>query len=90
MIRIEPHVVWQDVPGELVLYDQHGNAYHALDRIGSDIWRLIAAGKDEAAASVDLVARYDAPPERIENDVATFVADARAKGLLSDGGPIAP
>jgi len=89
MIRIEPHVVWQDVPGELVLYDQHGNAYHALDRIGSDIWRLLASGGDVDAAVADLAQRYDAPAERIEADVVQFVAEARGKGLLSDAEPTA-
>jgi len=89
MIRIEPHVVWQDVPGELVLYDQHGNAYHALDRVGSDIWRLLAGGGDIDAAVADLAQRYDASAERIEADVVQFVADARGKGLLSDAEPTA-
>jgi hypothetical protein len=90
MIRIEPHVVWQDVPGELVLYDQQGNAYHALDRTGSDIWRLLARGTDTSAAAAELAQRYDAPVERIEEDIVRFVADARGKGLLTDVQPIAP
>jgi hypothetical protein len=82
MIRIEQHVVWQNVPGELVLYDQRANAYHALDRTGSDIWRLIARGSDTGAAAADLAERYDAPIERIEADIVRFVTDARAKGLI--------
>ena len=86
MIHIEPHVVWQDVPGELVLYDQRGNAYHCLDRTGSDIWRLLARGLDPTAIAEDLAQRYDALPGRIAGDVERFVADVRAKRLIVEGG----
>jgi hypothetical protein len=87
MIRVEPHVVWQDVPGELVLYDQQGNAYHCLDRTGSDIWRLLAERGDVTTVTDELARRYDAAPERIEADVRRFVADVRSKGLVGDTGP---
>lgn len=84
MISVTSHVVWQDVPGELVLFDQQGNAYHALDAIGSEIWRQLAANGDVDAVIADLTERYDAPPERIAEDVRGFVATARDKGLLTD------
>lgn len=84
MLRIAPHIAWNNVEGELALFDSRDGTYHALNGSAAAIWRAIAAGHDEAGIVDALAARFDAPRAAIVENVAEFVASARAKGLLED------
>lgn len=84
MLRIAPHIAWNNVEGELALFDSRDGSYHALNGSGAAIWRAIAAGHDEPGIVDALAAQFDAPRAEIAGNVAEFVAMARAKGLLED------
>jgi len=81
-LTIPAHIFWQDVPGELAVFDSENESYHALNGSAAAIWREIAGGADEATAAARLAETYGAPRVEIDEDVAAFVADALAKGLL--------
>ena len=75
--------MWQDVPGELALFDARTETYSALNGSAAAIWREIASGAD-VETMVDRLARaHDVPVAVMADDVAAFVADALAKGLLA-------
>ena len=40
--RIPDHIVWQDVPGELALFDARDQTYSALNGSAAAIWREVA------------------------------------------------
>ncbi|MFA5963004.1 MAG: PqqD family protein [Sphingomonas sp.] len=82
-LSIPDHVSWQNVPGELALFDTRDGRYHALNGTAADIWRAIAAGRDVTAIVADLRARHDVPAGEIEQAVDGFIAAAREKGLLA-------
>ena len=84
LLTIAPHIAWNNVEGELALFDTRNGSYHALNPSGAEIWRAIAAGQDEAQAAGALAARYHAPHAEILADIRAFIADARARGLLED------
>lgn len=80
------HVVWNDVEGELILFDSRDGCYHALNEVGSHIWREIAHGRPLPHIINDLCGRYDGDETAIRNGVRVFLSSARAKGLLHSGG----
>lgn len=82
-ISISDHISWQNVPGELALFDVRDGRYHALNGTAAEIWRGIAAGQEPAEIAADLRARHDASPGEIEQAVDDFIAAARDKGLLA-------
>ncbi len=82
-LSIPDHVSWQNVPGELALFDLRDGCYHALNGTAAEIWRAIAAGQDAPDIIAGLRARHDAPAGEIEQAVADFIATARDKGLLA-------
>lgn len=84
MLRIAPHIAWNNVEGELALFDSRDGTYHALNGSGAAIWRAIAAGQGQPDIVDSLAARFDAPRAAIEANVAEFIAAARARGLLED------
>lgn len=82
-LSIPDHVSWQNVPGELALFDLRDGRYHALNGTAAAIWRAIAAGQAPADIVAGLHARHDAPEGEIEQAVDDFIAEARDKGLLA-------
>jgi hypothetical protein len=84
LLRIAPHIAWNNVEGELALFDSRDGTYHALNGTGAAIWREIAAGHGQPGIVDRLATRFDAPRAAIEASVAEFIAAARAKGLLED------
>lgn len=84
MPRIASHIAWNNVEGELALFDSRDGSYHALNGSGAEIWRAIAAGLDEAAIAEALAAAHDAPRALVAEDVRDFLVRARAAGLLDD------
>lgn len=84
MLRIAPHIAWNNVEGELALFDSRDGSYHALNGSGAAIWRAIAAGHDQPGIVEALAAQFDAPRAAIEASVVEFVAAARARGLLEN------
>lgn len=84
MLTISTHVAWNNVEGELALFDSRDGTYHALNGSGAAIWRAIAAGHDRTGIVNSLAAQFDAPRAAIEENVADFIAAALAKGLLEE------
>jgi hypothetical protein len=82
-LSIADHISWQNVPGELALFDVRDGRYHALNGTAAEIWRCIAAGQSPSDIVAGLRARHDAPDGEIEQAVDAFIATARDKGLLA-------
>ena len=82
---IPEHIVWQDVPGELALFDARDQTYSALNGRAAAIWREVARGGDADTIVRTLAERYDVPDHAIAPDVTAFLTDAITRGLLVTG-----
>ncbi len=82
-LSIPDHISWQNVPGELALFDVRDGRYHALNGTAADIWRGIAAGRSAPEIVADLQARHDVPGDEIAQAVEEFICAAQGKGLLA-------
>ena len=82
MLRIPTYITWQDVDGELALFDERDDRYHLLNGTAAAIWRGIAAGADRAGLIDRIAAGFNVQPEEIVADVDTFIEAAMAQGLL--------
>ena len=84
-LSIPEYVVWQNVEGELVLFDSRDGSYHALNGTAATIWRRVAEGMTTGTICETLAATHDAPRPTIEREVDAFVEAALAKALLQAG-----
>ena len=82
-LSIRDYVSWQNVPGELALFDLRDGSYHVLNGSAAAIWRAIAAGQTKPEIIAALCSSHDAPADEIAQAVEAFIDNARAKGLLS-------
>jgi hypothetical protein len=86
LIKISSAIAWNNVEGELAVFDPRDGRYHALNGSAAAIWRGIAEEQPIPTIVARLAERHGAPPERIAADVSAFVATALDKGLLESSG----
>ena len=83
--RIPDDVIFRELDGEAVVLNLDTGIYFGLDAVGTRIWRLLEERKPLKTVLDTLVDEYDAPPERLRNDLLAFVERLTGKGLLSLG-----
>lgn len=84
--KITPHtdVVWRLVEGEVVLLNVMSGQYYSLDAVGSRVWELIPTeGAVLGTVCATLAQEFDAPVERIQQDVETLVGHLLAADLIT-------
>jgi Coenzyme PQQ synthesis protein D (PqqD) len=84
--RLTPakHVVSTMHGTRTVLLDSRSGHYYGLDEVGTRIWQLAEAGFDPSSIAQKLAQEYDAPPERLEQDVHEFINELMHSRLLEE------
>lgn len=77
-------VHWTDAGRELVIFDRVSGHYHALNGTAAAIWRALGDGQTAPAIIDILIERYDMARDAIAADVASFLSQALAAGLISE------
>jgi len=67
-------VLVQEVGGEAVLLDLASERYFGLDPVGTRIWALLDRGQPLQQVLDTLCDEYDAPRERLHEDLLDLVA----------------
>lgn len=67
---------------EIVLLAPALDEYVALDAIGRRVWELLETARSVEELSATLAEEFDAPAERIAADVAPFLDELVAGGLV--------
>ena len=90
MLSLQPRVypddsvICAELDGEMVLLNINSGVYFGLDEIGSDIWKLLTDGADADAIVAALLENYDVERDELQGDVAAFIRQLTAKGLLRE------
>jgi hypothetical protein len=83
--KIPDEVIFRELDGEAVVLNLDTGIYFGLDAVGTRIWRLIEERKPLRTVLDTLIDEYEAPPDRLQRDLLTFVEHLNGKGLLSLG-----
>jgi coenzyme PQQ synthesis protein D (PqqD) len=75
-------VEWREVEGELIALERSESVYLAGNQSATILWRALAAGTTEAALADLLVSTFGIAIETARADVARFLHDLSARGLL--------
>jgi hypothetical protein len=76
-------LTWQVLGDAVVVLDLATSQYLQLNTSGAVLFQLLADGADDAGLALALEQRYGLAPEAAVTDVADFLADLRAQGLLA-------
>ncbi|WP_374248646.1 PqqD family protein [Thermomonas sp.] len=77
------HVLSQDGDNQAVLLDLAGERYFGLNQVGTRIWQLLGETPSLPDVHARLCAEFDAPPERIQQDLLALVEQLQAAGLIT-------
>jgi hypothetical protein len=78
-----PNVQGTTLDGETVLLDLSTGRYYTLNRVGSAIWKACNGSQSIQAIQATLCGRFDAPPERIADDLFALVTHLSHEGLIT-------
>jgi coenzyme PQQ synthesis protein D (PqqD) len=77
-----PHVISENIDGEVVLVNLGKGLYYSTDQVGADLWGLLEAGHNVRTIGNAISARYDGEPEKITAAVVAFLAELLQEELI--------
>lgn len=78
-----PNVQGTTLDGETVLLDLSTGRYYTLNRVGTAMWEACTGAQSLQAIHTILCGRFDAPPDRIADDLFALVTHLSHEGLLT-------
>ncbi len=78
-----PNVQGTTLDGETVLLDLSSGRYYTLNRVGTAIWEHCTGGNSLRSIHEALCKRFEAPAERIADDLLALVTQLGHEGLLT-------
>lgn len=75
-------IAWQQVENEIVCLDLVTSRYLSVNATGAVIWPLLVEGSDTEDLELRLVSAFDIDRAAAARDVALFIGDLSARGLV--------
>lgn len=73
---------WQTLDDEVIVLDLHGSRYLKLNGTAATLWRLLTEPRERTDMVNALLEQYDVDETQARRDVAAFLEDLRARGLV--------
>ena len=86
MLRLrDDRLEWRELEGEVLALDDATRVYLSVNRTGTVLWPLLAAGATREQLLARLVERFDVDEDAARPDLGAFLASLEAKSLLARG-----
>lgn len=82
--EVSSDAVFRELEGEAVILDLASGTYYGLNEVGTRIWALLAAGRDEAAIAGALHEEFDVSLGGARADVAALASELLSRGLIRE------
>lgn len=82
-VRVRDTVVARPLREEMVLLDLDSGIYYSLNPLGALIWSHLERGATPAAIIAAITAEYDVQPDVAAADLQAFLAELRARNLVT-------
>jgi hypothetical protein len=81
--KISEDAVANAVGDEMVILHLENSNYYGLDPVGTVLWQGLSSGKKPTEVCDDILERFEAERERVEQDIARFLVDLEQNDLIS-------
>ncbi len=82
-VSVPEGVLFRDLAGEAVLLELESGRYYGLNETGTRMWSLLAEHERVEEVLEVLFQEYDAPPERLRQELHQFIATLASRKLLN-------
>ena len=73
---------WRRIEGDIVALDLRRSEYLSVNATGAKLWEMLAEGATEESLREHLCQQFDVDAKLAERDVAAFLAELDAAGLV--------
>jgi len=80
--QIPEHVLFTDVDQTAVLLNTQTNKYFSLDEVGARFWTLLTENNPVNTIHKIILAEYDVPSTKLEQDLLELLADLMENNLV--------
>lgn len=80
--KVVPWVTHERLDDEVIAINLETGAYFAFDDVAADCWTLLVGGVAPDDIATTVAARYGATLDVVQADVAAFISELEANGLL--------
>ncbi len=80
--KIPEHTIFREVDGKAIALNLDTGQYYTMNELGTRVWELLQANKPAAEIVETIELEYDAESEQIASDLAAFLSDLYASGLV--------
>jgi hypothetical protein len=81
-LKPAPHVLFQELDGDMVLLNLETERYYGLDEVGARFWQLLAEHGDLETLVPRMLAEFEVEEAALRSDLSALVAELSAAGLL--------
>jgi len=81
-VAVPDRVLFRDLGGEAVLLELESGLYYGLNESGTRMWALLVEHGQVEMTFRALLAEYEVPPDRLEQELLHFVETLAARKLL--------
>ena len=83
-VRLEPTVLYQEIPNGSFLLDIQTESYYYLDKAGTRMWQLLAGhGGFILDVFIDLFEQYDVDEATLSHDLAVWLGELEKCHLIT-------
>lgn len=79
---IHPELTWRLLDGEAVIVSPSSGEIRVLNRVGTEIWQLLADGYEVEKIEMVLMDQYNLSLPQAKVDVSAFLEDLMSSGLI--------
>ena len=85
-VSVPRAVIFREVDDEAVILNLANHCYYGLNGSGTRMLKALQEASSIRAAMATLLDGYEVEPERLREDLSTFVEELLSKGMLELGG----
>ena len=82
--RVSDHIMGTEFEEAYVLLHSETGYYFELNRVGTEIWKMILAGDSSDAIIEDIVQRYDMSRDVVAADFKELIEDLKSHGIVEE------
>ncbi len=82
-VALSSEVLLQEIGEESVLLDLKSESYFGLNAVGTRVWRLLEQDGAMANVRAAVLAEYDVPTARLDQDLSDLLASLAEAGLIT-------
>ena len=82
-VKLSDQALFKELDAGAVALNLQTGRYYSLNSVGRRMWTLLAEENSLSEVRDAIVSEYNAPPERVDQDLMALISGLKTAGLLA-------